>query len=78
MSKFRLDFVLTTQEDCLRELTCALEELGEGLEFAPVPQCGHERGKNFKVQVVAVDPTLIFDVCSQFGRFRSVRIVELP
>jgi len=33
-----------------------------------------QKGNNFKVNISTEDPTIIFDLCSQFGRIRSVKV----
>jgi hypothetical protein len=35
-----------------------------------------EGGKDFKLILKAHDPTMIFDLCGQFGRIRSVKVEE--
>jgi len=50
----------------------ALAEFGNDLV---VSQCqGHTESCNFKVNIVTEDPTLVFDLCSQLGRIRSIKV----
>jgi dihydroxyacetone kinase-like predicted kinase len=71
--KFKLDFILHTYNTSLQAVKNSLAEFGEGLEISEVVD-ELEKGKNFKININTEDPTLIFDVCSQFGRIRSVKV----
>lgn len=53
----------------------SLEEFGEEVKVEDCLDTGAET-KNFKVRMIAEDPMVIFDVCSQFGRIKSVKIDE--
>ncbi|MFA5096417.1 MAG: hypothetical protein WC478_03645 [Candidatus Omnitrophota bacterium] len=73
--KFRLEFNLQAYNTTLEAVKSSLAEFGEKLIIAEV--AGHaEKGKNFKVNINTEDPTIVFDVCSQFGRIRSVKVED--
>ena len=73
--KYSLEFILHTQDVSEKSLKNSMTEFGEKLEIV---ECNDNiaRGKNFKVQLFAEDPTIIFDICAQFGRIKSVKINE--
>lgn len=73
--KFRLEFNLHAYNTTLDAVKSSLAEFGEILEIAEIGDAS-QRGKNFKVNIKTEDPTIVFDVCSQFGRIRSVKVEE--
>ncbi|MCX5714762.1 MAG: hypothetical protein NT033_08195 [Candidatus Omnitrophica bacterium] len=76
MLRYSLEFILSTHEAKPDVIKKSLLEFGENLEVFPVPQNDAERGRHFKIQLRTEDPTVIFDICAQFGRLKSVRIDE--
>lgn len=76
MHKYGLEFILSAQGASLEDLKNSLSACGEGLEIFLMPQSGAERGNNFKIQISTLDPTIIFDTCSQFGRLKSIKIED--
>jgi dihydroxyacetone kinase-like predicted kinase len=77
MQKYRLEFVLHTQESSSSVIKNSLAEFGEGLEIGESPQEANARGKDFKVHIDTEEPTTIFDICSQFGRIRKIKVHEI-
>ena len=75
MHKYFLEFIITTYNITEEAIKNSLTEFGEGLE---IHNCqGLEcRGKDFKININTEDPTVIFDICSQFGRIKTVKINE--
>lgn len=73
MPKFQLSFLLHAYNTSLQAVKNSLTEFGEGLEISEV-DIGLQKGKNFKININTEDPTIVFDVCSQFGRIRSVKV----
>lgn len=73
---FKLEFILHTYNTSLKQIESSLAEFGEGLKVLDC-SCGLEKGNSFKVYISAEDPTIVFDVCSQFGRIRSVKVNEI-
>ncbi|MBP7836014.1 MAG: hypothetical protein KA022_00880 [Candidatus Omnitrophica bacterium] len=72
---FKLGFILHTYNTDLEAVKNSLAEFGEGLEISEVADPG-QKGNNFKINLNTQDPTLVFDVCSQFGRIRSIKVEE--
>lgn len=75
LQKYKLDFILHAYNTSLQAIKNSLAEFGDSLEISESSDPG-EKGNNFKVSISTEDPTLVFDVCSQFGRIRSVKINE--
>jgi hypothetical protein len=73
---YHLDFVLNTSHATDKSLHASLIEYGEGLEIVSVFLDDAHKGKNFKIQIRTQDPTIIFDICSQFGKLKLVKIHE--
>jgi len=73
--KFKLDFVLHTYNTTLEAVKTSLAEFGEKLDVVEVVDAS-QKGKNFKININTEDPTVVFDVCSQFGRIRSVKVED--
>jgi dihydroxyacetone kinase-like predicted kinase len=75
MQKFVMEFILHCQGASEQAIQSSLSEFGEGVEVTDC--CDSESSaKNFKVNMLADDPMVIFDVCAQFGRIKSVKIDE--
>ncbi|MDD2927997.1 MAG: hypothetical protein PHE30_04000 [Candidatus Omnitrophica bacterium] len=72
---YKLGFILHTYNTTLEAVKNSLAEFGEGLEISEVLGPG-QKGNNFKIHLSTQDPTLVFDVCSQFGRIRSIKVEE--
>jgi dihydroxyacetone kinase-like predicted kinase len=75
MQRFSLEFILYIHSASLQSLQSSLAEFGENIEITE--DSLEEAGRNLKVNMVAEDPTLIFDVCSQFGRIKSIKVDEI-
>ncbi len=73
LQKYKLEFMLHTYNTSLQEVRNSLAEFGDALSVMPSAGPG-EKGNNFQVCINTEDPTVIFDICSQFGRIRSVKI----
>jgi len=73
--KYKLEFILHTYNTTIQKVKNSLAEFGEALEVVNTQE-PEENGDNFKVNINTEDPTLIFDVCAQFGRIRSVKVTQ--
>jgi len=70
--KYKLEFILHTQNSSPKMIKSSLAEFGNELV---VSQCQEQEEKcNYKVNMVTEDPTLVFDLCAQLGRIRSVKV----
>ena len=73
LQKYKLDFILHTYNTSIEAIKNSLVEFGNSLEISDSTK-GAEKGDNFHISLNTEDPTLVFDICSQFGRIRSVKI----
>lgn len=75
MQKYHLEFILHTYESSAESIKNGLREFAEDLA---VTECEKSsgRGEDFQITLRAEDPTVIFDICAQFGRIRSAKIDE--
>lgn len=77
MQKYTLEFILYTQNAKLKKVMSSLSEFGEGVNIVDLCSDSNAVGRDFKINIIAEDPTLIFDVCSQFGRIKTVKVDEV-
>jgi len=75
ISKYALEFILHAKNTNLKVIKSALLEFGSALNITPCDD--HLQTGNFNVTINTDDPTLVFDLCSQFGRIRSIKVNEL-
>ncbi|MDD5561917.1 MAG: hypothetical protein PHT50_07320 [Candidatus Omnitrophica bacterium] len=72
MTKYTLEFILHTKNSSPKLIKSSLAEFGNQLV---VSQCLEQSENcNYKVSMVTEDPTLVFDLCTQLGRIRSVKV----
>ncbi len=71
--KYKLDFILHVYDVSMQAVNNSLAEFGEDLLVADSAGTG-KKGKEFIVKINTEDPELVFDICSQLGRIRSVKI----
>ena len=76
MPKYRLEFILHTHDTTPQLIKDSIVRLGEKFEILKLPQDAAGTGEDFKINMYADDPTIIFDTCAQFGRIKSVKIDE--
>jgi dihydroxyacetone kinase-like predicted kinase len=76
MPSYHLEFILNTEVSSLVKIKNSLAEFGNNLKVLEMPQIEGEKGENFQIQIYTQDPTIIFDLCAQFGRIKSIRIKE--
>jgi dihydroxyacetone kinase-like predicted kinase len=90
MQKYFLEFILNTRNATPKSIKNSLTEFGENLEIIVLPedtacvihgqahggsaQDESVAGDNLKIKIHTQDPTIIFDICAQFGRLKSVKI----
>lgn len=73
-AKYTLEFILHSKNSSPKTIKSSLEEFGSGLT---VQECQKEGGAcDYKVNMTTEDPTLVFDLCSQIGRIRSIKVHE--
>ncbi|MDD5129255.1 MAG: hypothetical protein PHO40_06375 [Candidatus Omnitrophica bacterium] len=71
-AKYSLEFILHAKDSSLKVIKNSLAEFGSDLVISEDSE--REESHNYKVSMATEDPTLVFDLCSQLGRIRSVKI----
>lgn len=89
MHKYHLEFTLRARDVSGKTIKSSLAEFGEGVEVVEDSQISTAQPeeadssleqkricRDFKIKIDSEEPTIVFDVCSQFGRIQSVKIHE--
>jgi len=74
VTKYLLEFVLHARDSSPKIIKSALAEFGSDLVVSDCQKQGE--GCNYKINMATEDPTLVFDLCSQLGRIRSIKVHE--
>ncbi|MDP2766322.1 MAG: hypothetical protein Q8O41_02575, partial [Candidatus Methanoperedens sp.] len=74
ITKYTLEFVLHAKDSSPKIIKSALAEFGSELMVADCLL--HGESCNYDVRMITEDPTLVFDLCAQLGRIRSVKVNE--
>ncbi len=74
ITKYRLEFILHAKDSSPKIIKSSLAEFGNDLVISQCQEA--EEDCNYKVSMITEDPTLVFDLCSQLGRIRSVKVHE--
>lgn len=75
INKYHLDFVLNAFNATENEIGKSLIDFGQELKI--LRDENSAGAANFNISIIADDPTVIFDLCAQFGRITSVKINEV-
>lgn len=73
--RYKVEFILHVYNISLEAVKSSLVEFSDKIEVYNYSD-EQSKGDNFKVVITTLEPALVFDVCSQFGRIRSVKIDE--
>lgn len=73
--RYKLEFILHTYNASLQMIKNSLAEFGESLEIVE-SQDSAQNGDNYNIRMKTEDPTIVFDLCAQFGRIRSIKVTE--
>jgi len=76
MTCYYLEFILHTYSASQNVIKNSLREFADDLDIFKMLQDNIGAGENYKICMRTDDPTVIFDICSQFGRIKSVKIDE--
>ncbi|MDD5115905.1 MAG: hypothetical protein PHW98_02425 [Candidatus Omnitrophica bacterium] len=74
--KYDLEFILHARGSSPKIIKNSLAEFGSNLVISE--DMDNKENHNYKISMTTEDPTLVFDLCSQLGRIRSVKIHENP
>lgn len=88
--KYFLEFILTVKETPIEVIRNSLVEFGEDLgieaqlddaaclmrkqNFNAAGQELYVKSRDLRIKIITLDPAIIFDICSEFGRLKSVKI----
>ena len=72
--KYTLEFILHARNSSPKVIKSSLAEFGSEITVSQC--CDGEDIPDYKVTMVTEDPTLVFDLCAQLGRIRSVKVGE--
>jgi len=75
-NNFRLEFILHVHDTSMQDIRNSLIEFAQDIQICDMGSDAAGAGKDFKLNLKAQDPTMIFDLCGQFGRIRSVKVEE--
>lgn len=71
-----MEFILNTYSAGAEAIRNAVSEFGESAQVSPV-ESGTTELSSFAVSINTQDPTVVFDICAQFGRIKSVKVNEI-
>ena len=76
LQNYRIEFILHCFNCTAKEISNSLAEFTENMDISDLQEI-KEKGRNFKISLSSPEPTVIFDICSQFGRIKSVKVSEV-
>lgn len=74
ITKYTLEFILHSRDSSPKMIKSSLAEFGN--ELVVSPDSAKQESCDYKINMITEDPTLVFDLCSQLGRIRSVKVHE--
>ena len=74
ITKYALELILHAKDSSPKIIKSSLAEFGNDLVVSFAQD--NKESCNYKVNMITEDPTLVFDLCSQLGRIRSVKVGE--
>ncbi len=77
MQKYRLEFILCVRRSTPEVIKSSLSEFGGRLEISDSCPDPNSKARNLKINIDTEEPTAIFDVCSQFGRIKAIKVNEV-
>jgi len=72
IASYTLEFILHARGSSATIIKNSLAEFGEELKVSREPA----ESPDFKVSMVTQEPVLVFDLCAQLGRIRSIKVHE--
>ena len=73
---YSLDFMLQAPGVSLDVLKKSLAGCADDPQIQEITQGPDLNEKKFSIQARTQDPTLVFDICSQYGKISSVKVDE--
>lgn len=75
MQKYHLNFILYGNGVSVQKIKSSLSEFGDSLCVALCQEAA-DIGRNFQISIDTEDPVMIFDICSQLGRIKTVKVYQ--
>jgi len=75
MIRYYLEFILSAKNTSQEVIKNSLVEFGRDLKVVFL-ETAQADSPEYKININAEDPTIIFDTCSQFGRMKAIKIEE--
>jgi dihydroxyacetone kinase-like predicted kinase len=69
-----LEFILHAKDGSAKTIKNSLAEFGNDLVVSQASE--QKESCNYKVNMTTEDPALVFDLCSQLGRIRSIKVQD--
>ncbi len=76
MKEFCLEFILNSYNATEKTIRASLKGFASGLDVIKQENIHNGAPYDFKINLHSDDPTIIFDICSQLGRIKSIKINE--
>lgn len=76
LQNYQIEFILHCFNCTDKDIRSSLSEFVESMDITDSQEI-NEKGSNFKISLRSPEPTVVFDICSQFGRIKSVKVNEL-
>lgn len=76
MIKYKLEFILSTFSIDKQNVWNSLLNSAEDLEIIEALDKKIAGPAELKINLITIEPTIIFDICSQFGRITSIKVEE--
>jgi len=73
---YSLEFILHAHGTTAEAIRNSLTEFSEDLTVIEQAADQDSSGRDYAIKGLAEDPTVIFDICAQFGRIRSAKVEE--
>ncbi|MDD5477870.1 MAG: hypothetical protein PHG87_06720 [Candidatus Omnitrophica bacterium] len=74
ITKYALEFILHAKDSSPKIIKNSLAEFGNDLVVSQALE--QKESCNYQVNMVTEDPALVFDLCAQLGRIRSIKVQE--
>ncbi len=76
MPSYYLEFILCARKEDIQAIKDTLKDYVRSIEVQHSESCD-QASDELKVTLEAPDPTLIFDLCREFGKMKSVKVDEI-
>jgi len=74
MNKYSVEFILEIRDAAIETIKNSIREFGEDIEIQELPGKGAAKERSLNIHIRTEDPTIVFDICAEFGRIKTVKI----